>query len=48
MLLDYCLRFYERQFITRSNVNRDVLTRFESCWTAISPTAGPGAKGFRR
>jgi AraC-like DNA-binding protein len=30
LLLNYCMRYYDRQFITRNLVNKDILMRFET------------------
>jgi len=30
LFLNYCIRFYDRQFITRTNINQGVLTKFEA------------------
>lgn len=29
-MLNDCMRFYERQFVTRDELNNDVLARFEA------------------
>lgn len=29
LFLNYCVRFYDRQFITRENINTDILSKFE-------------------
>lgn len=29
LLLDYCLRYYDRQFLSRTNLNQDVVSEFE-------------------
>lgn len=29
LLLNYCTRYYDRQFITRKHINKDILVRFE-------------------
>lgn len=29
LFLDYCLRFYDRQFLSRTNLNNDIISKFE-------------------
>jgi AraC-like DNA-binding protein len=38
LLLDYCLRFYDRQFYTRTNINTDVVSKFERLLQAYYQT----------
>lgn len=46
LLLDYCVRFYERQFITRKTVNKDILTRFENLLEDYFETDSPQTIGL--
>jgi AraC-like DNA-binding protein len=38
LLLDYCTRFYDRQFYTRTNLNSDIVSKFERLLKAYYQT----------
>lgn len=46
LLLNYCVRFYDRQFITRNHVNSGVLERFEQLLNAYYQTDKPQTIGL--
>lgn len=46
LFLNYCTRFYDRQFITRAHVNSDILSRFESILNDYFHSASPQIDGL--
>ncbi len=46
LLLDYCMRFYERQFTTRTRANHDVLSRFETLLDEYFANGMPQEEGL--
>ena len=46
VLLNHCLRFYDRQFITRQAVNKDVLARFETLLADYFDSSRPSRQGL--
>jgi AraC family transcriptional activator of pobA len=46
LLLDYCIRFYDRQFITRENANKGILERFEYLLKGYFSSDKPQSEGL--
>jgi AraC-like DNA-binding protein len=46
LFLNYCERFYDRQFITRNTVNKGILERFELLLNAYYSSENPGNIGL--
>lgn len=46
LFLNYCERFYDRQFITRENVNSGILSNFEEMLNAYFQSENPQAIGL--
>src|SRR5687768_330080 len=46
ILLNYCIRFYDRQFITRENVHKGILERFENLLNEYFQTDKPQTIGL--
>lgn len=46
LLLDYCMRFYERQFTTRGEVNKDIIVRFERLLDEYFESEAPQKEGL--
>ena len=45
LILDYCTRYYDRQFYTRTNQNKDFVTKFESLLRDYFTTSRPLEEG---
>jgi AraC-like DNA-binding protein len=46
LFLNYCVRFYDRQFITRDNVHQGILERFEKLLNDFFTSAKPQTVGL--
>lgn len=46
LLLDYCLRYYDRQFYVRTNLNQDIVTKFETFLKSYFQSDKPAQRGL--